>query len=96
MPLLLQMCSAVIVEIILILMVWVAPVFVPLQLGLLPGQERCSSRDSLNTVQAGEAVLNEVNLYWTSALFHLRRRHKMSFPTHTERWPKPLLLFPAG
>lgn len=40
---------------------WVAPVFVPLQLGLLPGQERYSSRDSLNTAQAGEAVLNE----WT-------------------------------
>lgn len=92
MPLLLQMYSSVLVEIILILMVWVGPVFVPLQLGLLPGQERYSSRDSLNTAQAGEAVLNEVDLCWISALFHLKGRHKMSFSTHTERCPKPSFL----
>lgn len=96
MPLLLRMCSTVSVEIILILIMWVAPVLVSLQLGLHPGQERSSSRDSLSTAQAGEAVLNEVNLYGTSALFHLKGRHKTSFSAHTERCPKPLLPFPAG
>lgn len=96
MPLLLQMCSSVSVEIILILMMWVVPVYVPLQLGLLPGQKRYSSRDSPNTAQAGEAVLSEVNLYWTSALFQLKGRHKISFSTHTERSPKPLLPSSVG
>lgn len=48
-------------------------------------KKRCSSRDSLNAVQAGEVVLNKVNLCWRSALFHLKRRPRMPFPTHTGR-----------
>lgn len=56
------------------------------------GQERHSSTDSLNIAQAGEAVLNEVNLYWTSAFFHLKGRHN----THTERCPKFLPLLADG
>lgn len=36
-------------------------------------KKRCSSRDSLNTVQAGEAVLNVMNLCCRSTLFFLWR-----------------------
>lgn len=79
MPLLLQMCSTVSVKVILILMVWVAPVFVPPQLGLLPEQERYSSSTGRGgCAQGGDPLLHKCTFFiWkedTKCLSHPTQR----------------------